>query len=102
MFVPSSILMRTCTQPNDSAFARLPPYGGRMSDSVARGLKALLELVERLKQRQGGRIYVALLLLFAALALVRLQPRPASLPLETMIDGPKPARAAGVLVFLHG
>jgi phospholipase/carboxylesterase len=44
---------------------------------------------------------------FAALALagllyVRSGPRPASLPLATSIDGPPPARAAGVLVFLHG
>ena len=33
---------------------------------------------------------------------MRLCPRPASLPLETAIDGPAPATAAGVLVLLHG
>lgn len=33
---------------------------------------------------------------------MRLLPRAASLPLETAIDGPDPATAAGVLIFLHG
>jgi predicted esterase len=32
----------------------------------------------------------------------RCGPRPRFLPLATSIDGPPPARAAGVLVFLHG
>lgn len=62
---------------------------------------ALADLVEPLR-RHGGRIRGALLVLLAAIALVRLQPRSPSLPLETAIDGPVPARAAGVLIFLHG
>lgn len=38
----------------------------------------------------------------ALTAYLRCCPRPVSLPLETAIDGPPPASAAGVLVFLHG
>jgi predicted esterase len=38
----------------------------------------------------------------ALTAYLRLYPRSATLPLETAIDGPAPATAAGVLVFLHG
>jgi predicted esterase len=33
---------------------------------------------------------------------LRSRPRPADLPLDTFIDGPPPATAAGVVVFLHG
>jgi phospholipase/carboxylesterase len=40
--------------------------------------------------------------LVAATAYVRSRPRSTSLPLETSVDGPSPATAAGVLVFLHG
>jgi len=38
----------------------------------------------------------------ALTAYMRLCPLSTSLPLETAIDGPAPATAAGVLVFLHG
>ena len=38
----------------------------------------------------------------AALLTWRLVPRPLSLPLATRVDGPPPADAAGVVVFLHG
>jgi pimeloyl-ACP methyl ester carboxylesterase len=37
-----------------------------------------------------------------ALLYARCGPRPDFLPLATRIDGPAPARAAGVVVFLHG
>jgi predicted esterase len=33
---------------------------------------------------------------------VHLAPRPACLPLAARIDGPEPARAAGVIIYLHG
>jgi phospholipase/carboxylesterase len=48
---------------------------------------------------------VAVALAVSALAVVlyiRRSPRPPHLPLATSIDGPAPARAAGVLVYLHG
>ena len=38
----------------------------------------------------------------ALTAYLRLCPRSPSLPLETAVDGPPPATAAGVLVWLHG
>ena len=38
----------------------------------------------------------------AALVTWRFVPRPASLRLATRVDGPSPAEAAGVIVFLHG
>jgi len=38
----------------------------------------------------------------AALLIRRLVPRPDFLPLATRVDGPPPADAAGVIVFLHG
>src|SRR4051794_14164448 len=38
----------------------------------------------------------------AGLLYVRSTPRPMNLPLVTYVDGPSPARAAGVVVFLHG
>lgn len=46
--------------------------------------------------------YVAIAIMIALTAYMRLFPRSASLPLETAIDGPNPATAVGVLVFLHG
>jgi phospholipase/carboxylesterase len=46
------------------------------------------------------RVIVAIPL--AALLTWRLMPTPASRPLATQIDGPTPAEAAGVIVFLHG
>ena len=46
---------------------------------------------------------VALAAVALAVALYwRNGPRPESLPLATSIDGPPPAHAAGVIVFLHG
>jgi predicted esterase len=48
---------------------------------------------------------VAVALALSALAVVvyvRRLPRPQYLPLATSIDGPTPAHAAGVLVYLHG
>jgi len=41
-------------------------------------------------------------LLLAGAAYLRCRPRPAHLPLSTVVDGPAPARAAGVLFYLHG
>ncbi len=54
----------------------------------------------RIGWRRGLRVIVAIA--FAVLLVRRLVPRPASLPLATRIDGPAPADAAGVIVFLHG
>jgi phospholipase/carboxylesterase len=53
-------------------------------------------------RRAASRIYAAVLVLTATLAFIHLQPRAQSLPLETFVDGPAPAGAAGVFVFLHG
>ncbi|HEX2670941.1 MAG TPA: dienelactone hydrolase family protein [Polyangiaceae bacterium] len=46
--------------------------------------------------------YVLAAIAVTLTAFMRLCPRPASLPLETAVDGPAPAAAAGVLVLLHG
>jgi len=54
----------------------------------------------RLWPRRVLRAFVAVAV--AALLLWRLAPTPAFLPLATRIDGPAPADAAGVIVFLHG
>lgn len=54
----------------------------------------------RLWARRG--LQVLTVLVVAALLYARWRPRPASLPLAASIDGPAPARAARVLVFLHG
>jgi predicted esterase len=51
-------------------------------------------------RRNVGRAIVAIA--GAALLTRRLVPRPAFLPLATRVDGPSPAAAAGVIVFLHG
>jgi phospholipase/carboxylesterase len=49
------------------------------------------------------RVTIAVALVVAALgAYFQLRPRPRSLPLATSVDGPDPARAAGVIFFLHG
>jgi hypothetical protein len=50
----------------------------------------------RLVLRAMGAIAIA------ALLIRRLVPRPAFLPLATRVDGPPPADAAAVIVFLHG
>jgi phospholipase/carboxylesterase len=47
------------------------------------------------------RIAFVVMLLVAVLYW-RVAPRPMSMPLITSVDGPDPAGAAGVLVFLHG
>jgi phospholipase/carboxylesterase len=47
-------------------------------------------------------IRTLLLIAVATVAYWRLAPRPAFLPLTTSIDGPAPAHATGVVVFLHG
>jgi phospholipase/carboxylesterase len=54
----------------------------------------------RLSARRAALVFAALLLVGTYLA--RCGPRPQFLPLATLIDGPPPSRAAGVLVFLHG
>jgi len=49
------------------------------------------------------RIFRAgLAIALAVLLARRLTPRPAFLPLAVQVDGPPPAEAAGVVVFLHG
>jgi phospholipase/carboxylesterase len=45
---------------------------------------------------------VLALIALAAMLYARRGPRPQHLPLATSIDGPAPAHAAGVVVFLHG
>lgn len=65
--------------------------------------RTFAELLRRLNERRWvGRIRFAGVALFAFMAYLRLQPRAAALPLETTIEGPDPAHAAGLLVFLHG
>jgi len=57
------------------------------------------------QQRRAARdLYpvVFAVLVVALTAYMRLCPRSPSLPLETAVDGPPPATAAGVLVWLHG
>jgi phospholipase/carboxylesterase len=44
----------------------------------------------------------ALAVALAALLYAQLGPRPSFLPLRASVDGPSPAEAAGVVVFLHG
>jgi predicted esterase len=54
-------------------------------------------------RRSASRVAVALAVSALAVVLyVRRSPRPQHLPLATSIDGPTPAHAAGVLVYLHG
>lgn len=68
-----------------------------------RGEGQLGAFVKRLHAPRSTRhLYVAAIAVLAAVAYVRSRPRSPSLPLETSIDGPAPAAAAGVLVFLHG
>jgi predicted esterase len=55
---------------------------------------------ERLRPQRIVRVFVAIALV--AMLTWRLAHRPAALPLATRVDGPAPAEAAGVVVFLHG
>ena len=53
------------------------------------------------RSRRGFRI-VLILGVFAALVSWRLVPRPERFGLATIVDGPAPNDASGVIVFLHG
>lgn len=53
-------------------------------------------------RRSPWRTLIVLVLIALAVLYARRGPRPEHLPLATSIDGPAPAQAAGVIVFLHG
>lgn len=53
-------------------------------------------------RRATDYLYVVVVAAVALSAYVYLRPRSPSLPLKTAVDGPAPATAGGVLVYLHG
>ena len=53
-------------------------------------------ITRRWARRAGLGLVLAVVLYW------RCAPRPEFLPLATLVDGPSPAQAAGVLIFLHG